>query len=73
MKINHELINKNKLAAKIGMKPGTISSKLQNANGTNFTEKQLEDMHNEFIDLFCYVFEVDEIIFEVDKIKSIKL
>lgn len=70
MKINHELIIKNKLASLVGMRPGEISHRLQNSGGPNFTDKELEKIKSVFEDMFCYIFECDEVEIIDNKIKG---
>lgn len=63
VRINHELINKSVLARKIGMKPDTFINRLRNVHKESFTPKQLEKIRGVFEDMFCYIFDVDEIKF----------
>lgn len=58
MKINHKIINKSALARAIDMNEFVFNGKLK--HGT-FTLEELEKIKEVFEDLFCYLFECDEI------------
>lgn len=73
MRINHKLINKTALAKQIGLKPHRIGNKLKCVYATDFTTEEEAKIKEAFEDLFCYLFEVDEIIFEDNMAKGIIL
>ena len=71
MKINHELINISNLSTRIGLKPYTISSRLKSGLKNKFSDQELMLIKSEFEDLFCYIFEVDEVKIVNDKLIGI--
>ena len=58
MKINHKMINKAELGRKLGMRADTFYQKVIN---NRLTDEEIKLVKDEFIDLFCYLFECDDI------------
>lgn len=58
MKINHPIINKSALAREIGMKELNFNQKLRKKT---FTPEELIKIKEVFEDLFCYLFECNEV------------
>lgn len=58
MKVNHKIINKAALAREIGMNEFIFNGKLRNDTFTDFEILKIKDVLE---DMFCYLFECDEI------------
>jgi len=73
MNINNKLINKSELARKIGLTHTELKNRMNCIIKSEFTPEQKKAIHDIFIELFCEIFEVDDIKFCDNSITGINL
>jgi hypothetical protein len=73
MRINHKLIKVSEIARIIGKDSHYIKARIGVSNLVNFTDEENRLIREAFDDLFCYIYDVDEVEIVDNKLKGIKL
>jgi hypothetical protein len=73
MNINHELLNKTAVSRIIDKHRHYIEARTGKVTNVSFTPEELKKFREAFDDMFCYIYEVDEVVVEDGKLKGINL